>query len=111
MPILSKSFRVLVLGGGTAPLIESGTEIPTCKIRCFSTVDDNQHAIEIIVLRGEFAEATDNEPYGRYLVHQVPEGPRGSAKVEVRFEVDHTENLNVTALDLNSGKELRVERR
>jgi molecular chaperone DnaK len=111
MPILSKSFCVEIVGGSARTIIEQGTEIPVARIELFSTGDDSQHAIAIHVLRGDSEEASSNESYAKYLIHQVPEGPKGTVRVEVRFDVDSHENLKLRAFDQRTGKELPVRLR
>ncbi len=106
MPALSKSFCIEIVGGSARTIIEQGTEIPVTRSAFFSTGDDSQHVIEIHVLRGDAKEAGNNESYAKYLIHQVPEGPKGTARVKVRFDVDFHENLKLTAFDQITGKEL-----
>jgi molecular chaperone DnaK (HSP70) len=111
MPVLSKSFRIELLAGVSQTIIEKGTEIPASKSSYFSTVDDGQHAIEVHVLRGDAWDVARNESYAKYLIHQVPDGPRGTAKVEVRFEVDFHGNLTLRAFDQSTAQELPVRPR
>jgi molecular chaperone DnaK len=111
MPILSRSFCIEVVGGNAQTIFEKGTEIPSHRREFFSTGDDSQHAIEVHVLRGHAEEASNNESYAKYLIHRVPEGPKGTARVEVHFDVDFQENLMLRAFDHGTGKELQVRLR
>jgi molecular chaperone DnaK (HSP70) len=111
MPTLSKSFCIEVAGGSAQTIFEQGSEIPAHRREFFSTGDDGQHVIELHVLRGRAQEAANNASYAKYLIHQVPEGPKGTARIEVHFDVDLHENLELRAFDQSTGKELPVRLR
>ena len=49
------------MGGVMTPLIERNTTIPTTKSNVFSTAEDNQPAVDIMVYQGERPMARDNK--------------------------------------------------
>ena len=54
------------MGGVFTPLIEKNTTIPSKKNEIFSTVADNQPAVEIHVLQGERKIASGNKTIGKF---------------------------------------------
>ncbi|MEX2225864.1 MAG: molecular chaperone DnaK [Dehalococcoidia bacterium] len=96
------------LGGVATPLIQRNTTIPTSKSQVFSTAADNQPSVEIHVLQGERAMATDNKSLGRFILDGILPSPRGVPQVEVTFDLDANGILNVSARDKATGKEQKI---
>jgi molecular chaperone DnaK len=96
-------------GGVMTKLIERNTTIPTRKSEVFSTADDNQPSVEIHVLQGEREMATNNKSLGKFQLTGIPPAPRGIPQIEVAFDIDANGILNVSAKDLGTGKEQKIE--
>jgi molecular chaperone DnaK len=96
-------------GGVMTKLIERNTTIPTRKAEVFSTAEDNQPSVEIHVLQGEREMATYNKSLGKFQLTGIPPAPRGIPQVEVAFDIDANGILNVSAKDLGTGKEQKIE--
>jgi molecular chaperone DnaK len=96
-------------GGVMTKLIERNTTIPTRKSEIFSTADDNQPSVEIHVLQGEREMAAYNKSLGKFQLTGIPPAPRGMPQIEVAFDIDANGILNVTAKDLGTGKEQKIE--
>ena len=92
------------LGAVSTPLIQRNTTVPTSKTEVFSTAADNQTSVEINVLQGERAMATDNKSLGRFILSGIPPAPRGVPQIEVTFDIDANGILNVAAKDKATGK-------
>ena len=90
-------------------LIERNTTIPTRKGEIFSTAEDNQPSVEIHVLQGEREMATYNKSLGKFQLTGIPPAPRGIPQIEVAFDIDANGILNVSAKDLGTGKEQKIE--
>jgi molecular chaperone DnaK len=96
-------------GGVMTKLIERNTTIPTRKSEIFSTAEDNQPSVEIHVLQGEREMAAYNKSLGKFQLTGIPPAPRGIPQIEVGFDIDANGILNVTAKDLGTGKEQKIE--
>lgn len=96
-------------GGVLTALVERNTTIPTEKKQVFSTAADNQTAVTIQVYQGERKMAAANRLLGKFDLTGIPPSPRGVPQVEVKFDIDQNGILNVSAKDLGTGKEAKVE--
>jgi len=96
-------------GGVMTRLIERNTTIPTRKSEVFSTAEDNQPSVEIHVLQGEREMATYNKSLGKFQLTGIPPAPRGIPQIEVGFDIDANGIVKVSAKDLGTGKEQKIE--
>jgi molecular chaperone DnaK len=96
-------------GGVMTKLIERNTTIPTRKSEVFSTAEDNQPSVEIHVLQGEREMAMYNKSLGKFQLTGIPPAPRGIPQVEVGFDIDANGIVKVSAKDLGTGKEQKIE--
>ncbi|CAA9501726.1 MAG: Chaperone protein DnaK, partial [uncultured Solirubrobacteraceae bacterium] len=96
-------------GGVMTKLIERNTTIPTRKSEVFSTAEDNQPSVEIHVLQGEREMASYNKSLGKFQLTGIPPAPRGVPQIEVGFDIDANGILSVSAKDLGTGKEQKIE--
>jgi molecular chaperone DnaK len=105
------SLGIETMGGVMTTLIESNTTIPTKKSQVFSTAADSQPTVEIHVLQGARAMATDNKTIGRFHLDGIPPAPRGVPQIEVTFDIDANGIIKVSATDKGTGKshDIRIE--
>ncbi len=102
------SLGVETLGGVMTTLIERNTTIPIRKSEVFSTAEDHQSAVDVLVLQGERPMAEDNMTLGRFRLDGIPTAPRGVPQIEVAFDIDANGILKVTARDKATGREQKV---
>jgi molecular chaperone DnaK len=99
------SLGVETRGGVMTKIVERNTTIPVRRSETFSTAEDNQPAVDIVVLQGERERAADNRVLGRFQLTDIRPAPRGEPQVEVTFDIDANGILNVSARDKDTGKE------
>ncbi len=102
------SLGVETQGGVMTKIIERNTTIPARRSEVFSTAEDNQSAVDVVVLQGERERGADNRVLGRFRLEDIRPAPRGEAQVEVIFDIDANGILNVTARDKDTGKEQSI---
>lgn len=96
------------MGGVMTPLIERNTTIPTTKSNVFSTAEDNQPAVDIMVYQGERPMARDNKLLGTFKLDGIRPARRGQPRIEVTFNIDVNGIVNVKAKDLDTQKEQQI---
>jgi molecular chaperone DnaK len=102
------SLGVETLGGVMTKVIERNTTIPARRTETFSTAEDNQSAVDIVVLQGERERAADNRVLGRFRLEGIRPAPRGTPQVEVTYDIDANGILHVTARDKDTGAEQAI---
>jgi molecular chaperone DnaK len=102
------SLGIETLGGVMTKVIERNTTIPARRTEVFSTAEDNQSAVDVVVLQGERERAADNRVLGRFRLENIRPAPRGVPQIEVTFDIDANGILNVSARDKDTGTEQRI---
>ena len=102
------SLGIETLGGVMTKVIDRNTTIPARRTEVFSTADDEQSAVDIVVLQGERERAADNRALGRFRLEGIRPAPRGEPQVEVTYDIDANGILNVSARDKDTGAEQQI---
>jgi molecular chaperone DnaK len=102
------SLGIETMGGVMTKIIERNTTIPARRTEVFSTAEDNQSAVDVVVLQGERERAADNRVLGRFRLENIRPAPRGGPQIEVTFDIDANGILNVSARDRDTGAEQRI---
>jgi molecular chaperone DnaK (HSP70) len=90
-------------------IIMRNSTVPASGRDAFTTGVDNQTAVEIHVLQGERELAADCRSLARFRLSGIPPMPAGLPRVEVRFQIDANGILSVSASELRTGIEQRIE--
>jgi molecular chaperone DnaK len=102
------SLGIETLGGVMTKVIERNTTIPARRTEVFSTAEDNQPVVDVVVLQGERERAADNRVLGRFRLENIRPASRGVPQIEVTFDIDANGILNVSARDSGTGTEQRI---
>ena len=89
-------------------MIERNTTIPTRRSEIFTTAANSQPEVEVHVMQGERAMASDNMSLGRFKLQDIPPAPRGIPQIEVTFDIDANGIVSVSAKDLGTGQTQQV---
>ncbi len=104
LDVIPSSYGIGMKDGVFSPIIERNTTIPAKKSQIFTTSEDNQMTIPIIVYQGEGKFTKDNTFLTSFELKHIPPAPKGVPKIEVSFDIDADDILNVSAKDLGTGK-------
>ena len=96
------------LGGVMTPLVPRNTTIPVSKSQVFSTAENNQTAVDIMVFQGERPMAKDNKSLGMFRLDGIAPAMRGVPQIEVTFDIDANGIVNVSAKDKATNKEQKI---
>jgi molecular chaperone DnaK len=108
LDVIPLSLGVETAGGVMTKIIERNTTIPARRSEVFSTAEDNQPAVDIVVLQGERELAADNRVLGRFRLEDIRPARRGEAQIEVTFDIDANGILTVSAKDKDTGAEQSI---
>ncbi|MBE9181530.1 Hsp70 family protein [Oculatella sp. LEGE 06141] len=94
-----------VMPGFFSVIIPRNSVVPVSRSEIYSTVSDDQPAVEIEIFQGENQVAEENVPLGSYRVEGLAPGPAGSHQIEVNFDFDLNGILTVTTTEKGKGQQ------
>jgi Fe-S protein assembly chaperone HscA len=103
------SLGIETMGGVVSKLIHRNSTIPASASEQFTTAVDGQRNVLIHVLQGERELVKDCRSLARFDLKDLDPLPAGLARIEVKFLIDASGILNVSARDQRTGKEQSVE--
>lgn len=108
MDVTPLSLSIETVGGVATKIIDRNTTIPTRHSQVFSTAGNFQTSVEIKVLQGERQFARDNTLLGNFRLTGIKRAPAGVPQIEVAFDIDANGIVNVSARDLDTGKQQSI---
>jgi molecular chaperone DnaK len=102
------SLGVETKGGVFTKLIDRNTTVPVRKSETFTTAESNQTGVEVHVLQGERAMASDNKSLGRFKLEGIPPMPANMPQIEITYDIDANGILHVNAKEKSTGKEASI---
>src|SRR5713101_53748 len=102
------SLGMETMGGVVAKIIPRNSTIPASAQELFTTGGENQTGIDVHVLQGERELAKDCRSLARFQL-KVPPGPAGLARIEVKYLIDASGILQVSARDLRTGEQHSID--
>ncbi|MBN1517485.1 molecular chaperone DnaK [Candidatus Sumerlaeota bacterium] len=102
------SLGIELAGGVFSTLIPRNSNIPIVVEKSFTTVVDNQKAVNVHVLQGERKVAAENRSLAHFKLNGIAPAPKDLPEIKVRFMIDANGILNVSATDVTSGNMMEV---
>jgi L1 cell adhesion molecule like protein len=103
------SLGIELEGKVMSTLIPRNTAIPCVKSREYTTCEDWQTEIDVVVYEGERPQTSANNKLGEFKISGVQRAKRGEPKVEVTFSLDANGILTVTAVDKVTGAQAKAD--
>lgn len=102
------SLGIDTMGGVMAKIIDANTTIPCKRSQIFTTAENNQPAVTIVVAQGNRPMTKDNKMIGMFTLDGIMPAPRGVPQIEVTFDIDTNGILSVSAVDKATNKEQHI---
>jgi molecular chaperone DnaK len=99
---------VETVGGWSDIIVPRNAKIPCERARAFTTSCDMQTGVRVRVAQGGDAIFNKNTFLGEVELVGLTAAPRGHVTIRVRFEVDESGTLKVSATDAATGKEAQA---
>lgn len=90
-----------------APILHRNTALPATKSEFFTTVDDNQNAVDVIVVQGENELANENRLIGSFIFQLQQPCPKGT-KCEIQLTYDVNGMVHVYAKQVDTANEAKA---
>jgi len=85
-------------------VIKRNTTIPCRKEKIFTTEEDNQTEVDVVICEGERVMTKDNNVLGKFTLRGIAPAKRGTPQIAVIFDLDANGILCVSAIDKASNK-------
>ena len=101
--VIPLSLGVETMGGLVEKIIPRNTSIPVTREQVFTTARDGQKRFLLHVLQGERELVRECRSLARFVLEGIPPMPAGAAQLRVRFALDASGVLAVSAIEETSG--------
>jgi len=97
------SLGIETTGRVMSTLIKRNTPIPVRKNKIYTTEEDYQTSVDVVIYEGERACTDANNQLGEFRISGLERAKRGEPQVKVTFNIDANGILNVSAEDQKTG--------
>ncbi len=109
LDVTPHNLGIMSLGGLAETVIPKDTAIPTTANKTFTTAQDDQETVRIVVYQGDSRRILDNQILGEFSLTGIRKAPRGTVQIEVSFMISADGIVSVAAKDLDTGRAQTIE--
>jgi molecular chaperone DnaK len=106
--VTPRALVVETVGGWCDVVVQRNAKIPCERTRAFTTSTDGQTLVRIRVAQGEDPMFAANTFLGALELLGLRAARRGEVTIQVRFEVDESGTLKVSATDVATGRQAQA---
>jgi molecular chaperone HscA len=103
------SLGIETMGGLMDVIIPRNSKIPQRVARQYTTSKDGQSNLRVSIYQGERDNVIYNRKLGEFFLSGIPGMPAGLPKIEITFMLDADGILKVSAKELRSGVEQKID--
>lgn len=103
------SLGIETLGSLMDVIIPRNSKVPQSIAKHYTTSKDGQQNLRISIYQGERDNVLHNRKLGEFTLSNIPPMPAGLPKIEIFFMLDADGILKVSAKELRSGVEQKIE--
>jgi molecular chaperone DnaK len=107
--VLPSAIGIASAKGQMHTLFAKNESLPAESKLMLTTHKDGQRSVKLKVYQGESQLITENERIGSFSFGGLPSKPKGGIKIEVKFDLDPSAILTITAKELSSGKSVKAQ--
>jgi len=102
------SLGIETVGNVMSVIIPRNTPIPVSKTQTYSTTENFQTSVDVVVFEGERMKSDENHELGQFTINGIERAKKGEAKVDVTFSIDSNGMLLVEAVDQKTGARAEI---